>query len=112
MSFPNASNGDFRYTGHGSAANFGRIATKLQLGGDQIDRPFHNGTDMKSVVSKEALRNKYGACDWTGWTEWHSLKSLDRSKAPATPGAYVIAAEGSIHRAIGTDEDGFLDIGG
>ena len=49
--------------------------------------------------------------DWSGWTEdW--LPLLDAYKtAPDLPGVYIIAADRAIHRLVGVDEHGILDIG-
>jgi hypothetical protein len=49
--------------------------------------------------------------DWTGWSEWEPLASPDRSKVTRGPGAYVIAGDGPLHRAVGIDPLGILDIG-
>lgn len=49
--------------------------------------------------------------DWTGWTDWTSLAALNPKEAPDGPGAYVIAADRPINRAVGTDPLGFLDAG-
>lgn len=49
--------------------------------------------------------------DWTGWSDWVALETLDLKSVPDTPGAYVIATDKPINRAIGTDENGFLDVG-
>jgi hypothetical protein len=49
--------------------------------------------------------------DWTGWTEWTPLIGLDLGTVPQGPGAYVIASNRPINRAVGVDPDGFLDVG-
>jgi hypothetical protein len=49
--------------------------------------------------------------DWTGWTEWVPLIGLDLSMVPCGPGAYVIATDRPINRAVGVDQEGFLDVG-
>ena len=49
--------------------------------------------------------------DWSGWTKWTALSTLDFSSVPKTSGAYVIAAGRPVNRAVGTDPDGFLDVG-
>jgi hypothetical protein len=49
--------------------------------------------------------------DWSGWIDWTPLGTLDFSKVPTTPGAYVIATDKPINRAVGTDPDGILDVG-
>jgi hypothetical protein len=49
--------------------------------------------------------------DWSGWTEWRALSTLDISAVPDAPGAYVIATDRPVNRAVGTDPNGFLDIG-
>jgi hypothetical protein len=49
--------------------------------------------------------------DWTGWTDWTPLSTLDFKTVPADPGAYVVATDKPICRAIGTDLLGFLDVG-
>jgi hypothetical protein len=51
------------------------------------------------------------AYDWTGWSDWQSLVGIDFHSIPQGPGAYVIATGQPLSRAIGTDPDGFLDIG-
>ncbi|MBM4037389.1 MAG: hypothetical protein FJ290_02645 [Planctomycetes bacterium] len=45
------------------------------------------------------------------WTDWHKLKDIDFSAVPPQPGAYVIATNRSIRRAIGVDPDGVLHVG-
>jgi hypothetical protein len=49
--------------------------------------------------------------DWALWTDWTALGTLDWSLVPKAPGAYIIAASQSISRAVGTDSDGYLDVG-
>jgi len=49
--------------------------------------------------------------DWTDWTDWTPLIGLVFSNVPWTPGAYVIATDRPVNRAIDTDEEGFLDVG-
>jgi hypothetical protein len=49
--------------------------------------------------------------DWTAWSPWASLDSLDLKAVSTGPGAYVIAADRPINRAIGVDAEGFLDVG-
>jgi hypothetical protein len=53
--------------------------------------------------------------DWDGWTEWTPLTALDlstdRSPVPKKPGAYVVATDRPVSRAVGTDTEGFLDVG-
>ncbi len=49
--------------------------------------------------------------DWAGWTDWTPLSTLDFKTVPTAPGAYVIATDKPICRAIGTDSFGFLDVG-
>ena len=51
--------------------------------------------------------------DWNGWEDWIPLQSLDNNLAlvPASPGAYIVATDRPVNRAIGTDLDGFLHIG-
>ncbi len=49
--------------------------------------------------------------DWSGWTDWTPFSTLDFSTVPATPGAYVIAINRPVNRAVGTDPNGFLDVG-
>lgn len=52
--------------------------------------------------------------DWSGWSEWYSLpvqQGFSFVNAPRKPGAYVIAAEHPINRAVGTDEHGILTVG-
>lgn len=48
--------------------------------------------------------------NWDGWTDWlplvHSIP-----QAPATPGAYMIAARRALNRAVGRDVEGILGIG-
>jgi len=49
--------------------------------------------------------------DWTGWTKWAPLVDLDLATVPNTPGAYVIATDRPISRAVGVDQEGFLTVG-
>ena len=49
--------------------------------------------------------------DWSGWSEWESLAGLDMKTVTTGPGAYVIAANQPLHRAVGSDDDGLLDVG-
>jgi len=49
--------------------------------------------------------------DWTGWSHWVGLETLDLKTIPKTAGAYVIATDKPINRAVGTDPLGFLDVG-
>lgn len=49
--------------------------------------------------------------DWTGWSEWVKLETLEWSAVPQDPGAYIIAVTRPINRAVGIDPDGFLDVG-
>ncbi|MCY2993382.1 MAG: hypothetical protein NTY19_36720 [Planctomycetota bacterium] len=49
--------------------------------------------------------------DWTGWSAWTLLDALDLKSVGTGPGAYVIAADRQITRAIGVDLEGFLDVG-
>lgn len=49
--------------------------------------------------------------DWSGWTDWSPLSTLDFSTVPETPGAYVIATDRPVNRAVGIDPDGVLDVG-
>ena len=49
--------------------------------------------------------------DWRDWTGWTPLVGLDFSVVTRTAGAYVIATDRPVNRAIDTDEEGFLDIG-
>jgi hypothetical protein len=51
------------------------------------------------------------AFDWTGWTNWTPLVGLDVSNVPEGPGAYVVATDRPINRAVGVDPEGFLDVG-
>ena len=48
--------------------------------------------------------------NWKEWTDWQPLHSC-LSSLPTGPGAYMIAAKKSIHRAVGKDIEGILDIG-
>lgn len=43
--------------------------------------------------------------DWSGWSEWESLAGLDMKAVTTGPGAYVIAANKPLHRAVGSDEE-------
>src|SRR5437899_1431564 len=47
---------------------------------------------------------------WKGWTEWRDLLPLERGIVPRTPGAYVIATNQPIQRAVSVDSDGILHI--
>ena len=49
--------------------------------------------------------------DWTLWSDWVALDSIDWTQVPQTPGAYIVAANQPIHRAVGTDPHGYLDVG-
>lgn len=49
--------------------------------------------------------------DWTLWSDWVALNKTDWAFVPQTPGAYIIAANQPIHRAVGTDPNGYLDVG-
>lgn len=49
--------------------------------------------------------------EWPGWTDWVQLGELDWSQVSPGPGTYMIAADRAIPRAVGTDEEGILDIG-
>jgi hypothetical protein len=52
--------------------------------------------------------------DWRGWTGWTSLslaQGLGFPNAPNKPGAYAVAADTPISRAVGSDEYGILTIG-
>jgi hypothetical protein len=49
--------------------------------------------------------------DWAGWSDWQALAALDRTHIPKGPGAYVIASDRPLHRAVGVDPLGILDIG-
>ena len=49
--------------------------------------------------------------DWTDWTDWEGLTELDLQSLSTGPGAYVLSTGSPLHRAVGTDEQGILDIG-
>ena len=49
--------------------------------------------------------------DWMGWTDWTPLATLSFKTVPTAPGAYIIATDKPVCRAIGTDPLGFLDVG-
>lgn len=49
--------------------------------------------------------------NWEFWSDWVKLDGIDLSKIPDSPGAYVIASRVPIHRVIGIDFDGFLNVG-
>jgi hypothetical protein len=49
--------------------------------------------------------------DWSNWTDWNPLNTLDFSRVPNAPGAYVVATNIPINRIVGPDSDGFLDVG-
>lgn len=51
------------------------------------------------------------AYNWEPWSDWIKLDILDLVSVPNGSGAYVIAIRKPIHRVVGTDPDGFLDIG-
>src|SRR5688572_16952707 len=51
------------------------------------------------------------AYDWKGWRAWKNLSRLDLEAVSSGPGAYVIAADRPVGRAVGVDPHGFLDIG-
>lgn len=49
--------------------------------------------------------------DWSGWTGWENLLEVDLKRVTTGPGAYVIATDRLLRRAVGEDELGILDIG-
>lgn len=49
--------------------------------------------------------------NWYGWTNWAQLENLDFKEVPSKPGAYAIAANRPLNRAVGTNEEGILDVG-
>lgn len=52
--------------------------------------------------------------DWRGWSDWHCLgieQGFNFVNAPNKPGAYVIATDRQLNRAVGADSDGILTIG-
>ncbi|CAN5292991.1 hypothetical protein BH11PLA2_BH11PLA2_51340 [soil metagenome] len=49
--------------------------------------------------------------NWSLWTDWQQIDGLDWSLVPQSPGAYIISASQPINRAVGTDPDGYLDVG-
>ena len=48
---------------------------------------------------------------WKSWSEWKRLSEVDWKTIPSGPGVYVIAVKRKLHRALGSDEEGILDIG-
>ncbi|MCK4340635.1 MAG: hypothetical protein KAY37_02785 [Phycisphaerae bacterium] len=49
--------------------------------------------------------------DWAEWEQWTNFKSLSFSTVPTGAGAYVIATDRPLQRAVGTDADGIIDVG-
>ncbi|MBF0305750.1 MAG: hypothetical protein HQL41_08900 [Alphaproteobacteria bacterium] len=49
--------------------------------------------------------------EWLGWTDWKLLIGLEWKEVPKGPGTYMIAADHPLNRAVGTDQEGILDIG-
>src|SRR6266567_6985836 len=49
--------------------------------------------------------------DWRGWTAWQPLLALDWDLVGRSPGAYAIATDRPIQRAVGADPEGVLHIG-
>ena len=49
--------------------------------------------------------------DWEDWTDWRQLDGIDSPSVPSEPGAYVIATDRQLRRAVGVDRNGLLDIG-
>ncbi len=49
--------------------------------------------------------------DWSLWTGWHNLTGIDWDTVPAQCGAYIVASARPISRAVGIDQEGFLDVG-
>lgn len=49
--------------------------------------------------------------EWPGWGPWVLFKDLAWGEVPIGPGTYMIAARHRLHRAVGVDEEGILDIG-
>ena len=49
--------------------------------------------------------------DWSSWTDWTNLSSLDMKTVPAGPGAYILATDRPINRAVETNPLGILDTG-
>jgi hypothetical protein len=80
-----------------------------------VRKPPNGVAPSSDEEPKRVMRNSAEPCvslsefDWTGWTDWVPLIDLDLSSVSEGPGAYVIATDRSIHRAVGTDHDGFLD---
>jgi hypothetical protein len=69
------------------------------------------GQAQAGAPAAEALAAMAPDFDWTGWSSWFSLDALDLKSITSGPGAYVIAADRPITRAIGVDAEGFLDVG-
>lgn len=70
--------------------------------------------NMATNLLLDAERKKISEFDWAGWNDWVSWQELAASsfrQVPTSCGAYVIATNRKIHRAIGVDPEGFLDIG-
>lgn len=49
--------------------------------------------------------------EWPDWKDWARFNTLDWEAVPTGPGTYMIAARRSLHRAVGVDPEGILDIG-
>lgn len=48
---------------------------------------------------------------WPDWTEWAPFTAIGWKSIPTGPGTYMIGAHRALHRAVGVDEQGILDIG-
>lgn len=48
---------------------------------------------------------------WPNWESWVLFVDLEWSAVPVGPGTYMIAARHQLHRAVGIDHEGILDIG-
>lgn len=67
-----------------------------------------------SQLEFSSMKEEFGppSVIWTGsWSEWVRLIRIDWSEVPQTYGAYAVATNLSIPRAIGTDPEGILHVG-
>jgi hypothetical protein len=49
--------------------------------------------------------------NWSGWTDWANLVSLESASFPENPGTYAVSIGRPIQRLLGIDNNGLLDVG-